>query len=124
MYRASPATYLVGGLISSAVANSDVKCAAREILHMAPVGNLTCKEFLTPYIEAAGGAVLNPASRDICEYCPLASTNEFLNRFQISYDTRWRDFGLLWVYILVNIVAGLGFYWIFKFPKRGGSRRA
>ncbi|EGD94897.1 ABC transporter [Trichophyton tonsurans CBS 112818] len=124
MHRVSPATYLVGGLISSAVANSDVKCAAREILHMAPVGNLICKEFLTPYIEAAGGAVLNPASRDICEYCPLASTNEFLNRFQISYDTRWRDFGLLWVYILVNIVAGLGFYWIFKFPKRGGSRRA
>ncbi|EGE02462.1 ABC drug exporter AbcA [Trichophyton equinum CBS 127.97] len=97
MHRVSPATYLVGGLISSAVANSDVKCAAREILHMAPVGNLICKEFLTPYIEAAGGAVLNPASRDICEYCPLASTNEFLNRFQISYDTRWRDFGLLWV---------------------------
>lgn len=91
---------------------------------MAPVGDFTCKEFLTPYIEAARGAVLNRASRDICEYWPLALTDEFLYRFQISYDTRWRVFGLLWEYILVNIASGLGFYWVFKLPKGGGSRRA
>ncbi|EFQ98073.1 multidrug resistance protein CDR1 [Nannizzia gypsea CBS 118893] len=124
MYRVSPATYLVGGLMSSAVANSGVKCADREILRMAPTGNLTCKEFLAPYIEGAGGVVLNPASQGICEYCPLATTNEFLDRFQISYDTRWRDFALVWVYILANIVAGLGFYWLFKVPRGRGIKRA
>ncbi|KAJ6149147.1 hypothetical protein N7471_000346 [Penicillium samsonianum] len=124
MYRVSPATYLVGGIMSNAVANSNVTCADREILHMAPTGNLTCEEFLGAYRESAGGLVLNPTARSMCEYCPLATTNEFLARFQISYDTRWRDFGLIWVYILVNIIAGLGLYWAFKVPKKGGSKRA
>jgi ABC-type multidrug transport system permease subunit len=91
---------------------------------MAPFGNLTCEEFLAPYIDIAGGLVLNPASQNICEYCPLATTNEFLDRFQISYSTRWRDFGLIWVYILVNIGAGLGLYWAFKVPKGRGSKHA
>ncbi|KAL4812296.1 ABC-2 type transporter-domain-containing protein [Aspergillus spinulosporus] len=124
MYRVSPATYLVGGIMSNAVANSDVTCADREILRMAPIGNLTCNEFLAPYIDVAGGLVLNPISQSICEYCPLATTNEFLDRFQISYSTRWRDFGLIWVYILVNIVAGLGLYWAFKVPKARASKNA
>jgi ABC-type multidrug transport system permease subunit len=124
MYRVSPATYLVGGIMSNAVANSNVTCADREILHMAPTENLTCEEFLGAYRESAGGLVLNPTARSMCEYCPLATTNEFLTRFQISYDTRWRDFGLIWVYILVNIMAGLGLYWAFKVPKKGGSKRA
>ncbi|KAJ5382386.1 hypothetical protein N7517_000297 [Penicillium concentricum] len=92
MYRVSPATYIVGGIMSNAVANSNVTCADREILHMAPTGNLTCGEFLAAYKESAGGLVLNPTAQSMCEYCPLATTNEFLDRFQISYDTRWRDF--------------------------------
>ena len=124
MYRVSPATYLVGGIMSSAVANSNVTCADREILRTAPTGNLTCNEFLAAYMEAAGGLVLNPTARSMCEYCPLATTNEFLDWFQISYHTRWRDFGLIWVYILVNIVSGLGLYWVFKVPKRRCSKRA
>jgi ABC-type multidrug transport system permease subunit len=50
MYRVSPATYLVGGIMSNAVANSNVTCADREILHMIPIGNLTCEEFLGPRV--------------------------------------------------------------------------
>ncbi|KAJ5995433.1 hypothetical protein N7481_002410 [Penicillium waksmanii] len=124
MYRVSPATYLVGGIMSNAVANAEASCADHEILRMGSFRNLTCNDFLAPYIDAAGGRVLNPASQDICQYCPLATTNEFLERFQISYSTRWRDFGLIWVYIFVNILAGLGLYWVFKVPKGRGSKKA
>lgn len=124
MYCVSSATYLAGGIMSSAVANSKVTCANREIFRMAFTGNLTCNEFLAAYIEAAGGFVLNPTAQSMCEYCPLATTNEFLDRFEISYHTRWRNFGLVWVYILVSIVAGLGRYWVFKVPKRRCSKRA
>lgn len=124
MYRVSPATYIVGGIMSTAVANSDVTCAEYEILRMMPPNNLTCEAFLASHIKANGGVVLNPGARDECQYCPLASTNEFLAGFEISYSTRWRDFGLVWVYILVNIVGALGLYWVFKVPRGKGSRRA
>lgn len=123
MYRVSPATYLVGGIMSNAVANSDAQCADREILQMKPTGDLNCKDFLASYIDNAGGRILNPMSQELCQYCPLATTNEYLDRFQISYSTRWRDFGLIWVYIFVNIIAGLGLYWAFKVRKGKGSKK-
>lgn len=124
MYRVSPATYIVGGIMSTAVAHLGVTCAEDEILRMMPPENITCGEFLSPFIEQVGGILLNPGARNECRYCPFASTNEFLARYEISYGTRWRDFGFVWAYIVVNIIGTLGFYWILKVPKGKGSRRA
>ncbi|KAF4828945.1 ZEB2-regulated ABC transporter 1 [Colletotrichum tropicale] len=119
MYRASPATYLVGGIMSTAVANTDVTCADYEVLHMKPPtdGNMSCGEFLGPFAEAAGGRVLDPSAVDECGYCPLGTTNDFLAQFDLSFNTRWRDFGFVWVFILFNIGAALGLYWAFRVPK-------
>ncbi|KAK4184983.1 ZEB2-regulated ABC transporter 1 [Podospora australis] len=122
MYRASPATYLVGGLMSTAVANSEVVCADYEVLHMSAPNGTSCGDFLGPFAEAAGGRVLNPVGREMCEYCPLGTTNDFLRRFELDYETRWRDFGLVWVYILVNIGLALGLYWVFRVPKGKGVK--
>ena len=119
MYRASPATYLVGGLMSTAVANTDVVCADYEVLYLSPParGNITCGDFLGPFSDTAGGRVLTPGALDRCGYCPLATTNDFLARFDLRFDTRWRDFGIVWLYILLNIVAALGLYWFVRMPK-------
>lgn len=124
MYRASPATYLVGGIMSTAVANNNVTCADYEVLHLVPPpgGNMSCGEFLNPFAKASGGRVLDPAALDQCGYCPLGTTNDFLARFELSYDTRWRDFGLVWVFILFNIGAALGLYWAFRVPKGKSSK--
>ena len=124
MYRVSPGTYLVGGIMSASVAGSEVTCAPNEILQMQAPGNMTCGEFLGPYAKVAGGTVQNPASSDVCGFCSLATTNEFLAGFEIYYSDRWRDFGLLWVYIIVNIVAAMGLYWVFRVPKGKGTKRA
>ncbi|KAH8686519.1 ABC-2 type transporter-domain-containing protein [Ilyonectria robusta] len=123
MYRTSPGTYLIGGIMSTAVYGSEVKCADNEILSMAPPANMTCSEFLGPFVEYAGGRLLNPSSTEACNYCALNSTEEFLSRFDISYDDRWRDFGLLWVYVLANIAGALALYWVFRVPKGKGVKR-
>lgn len=65
MYRVSPATYLAGGIMSTAVAGADVVCADYEVLHVVPPQNMTCGEFLGPFAQAAGGRVLN-GMRWIC----------------------------------------------------------
>ncbi|KZZ87543.1 ABC-2 type transporter [Moelleriella libera RCEF 2490] len=117
MYRISPATYLVGGIMSTAVANNDVVCADYEVLHLAPPGNgLSCGEFLGPFSNTTGGRVLDVSALDDCSYCPLATTNEFLAQYELSYDTRWRDLGLVWVYVVVNIGIALALYWAFRVP--------
>lgn len=32
--------------------------------------------------------------------------------------SRWRDFGIIWAYVVVNIVGAIGLYWIFRVPKK------
>ncbi|KAM0421142.1 hypothetical protein ACHAPT_011034 [Fusarium lateritium] len=123
MYRASPGTYLISGIMSTAVYGSNVTCADNEVLHMAVPANLTCETFMGPFVEAAGGYLLNPLSSESCQYCSLASTEQYLDHFQIDYSDRWWHFGLLWVYIAFNIAATLGLYWLFRVPKGSGVKR-
>lgn len=125
MYRVFPTTYLTSGIMSAAVAHAGLTCADNEILRMVPPEEFSsCEEFLAPFVDTAGGVVLNPEARDLCSYCPIASTDEFLARFEISYATRWRDFGVMWAYIVANITLALGLYWVFRVPKGKGIRRA
>ncbi|EEU37330.1 uncharacterized protein NECHADRAFT_37125 [Fusarium vanettenii 77-13-4] len=123
MYRASPGTYLISGIMSTAVYGSNVTCADNEVLHMAAPANLTCEIFMGPFVQEAGGYLLNPLSSDTCQYCALASTEQYLQNFKINYSDRWWHFGLLWVYIAFNVAATLGLYWYFRVPKGAGVKR-
>ncbi|KAH6665681.1 BcATRO, ABC transporter [Halenospora varia] len=118
MYRVSPFTYLVAGMLSTAVANTDIVCAANEILTMQPPSGFTCAEYLTPYIDVAGGYIVNGNATANCGVCPMASTNEFLSYVSAPYSEAWRNFGLMWVYIGFNVVGALALYWVFRVPKK------
>lgn len=124
MYYVSPGTYIVGGVMSAAVYGSEVVCADNEILQMMVPGNLTCGDFMGPFVDAAGGYLVDRSSTDTCQYCSLASTEEFLARFNIDYDDRWWHFGLLWVYVIANVAGALGLYWLFRVPRGSGVKRA
>lgn len=72
---------------------------------------------MADYISRIGGYLLDPHAVDICEYCKIKDTNIFLEHVSSSYDTRWRNFGILWVYIVFNIAAAIGLYWLTRIPK-------
>lgn len=36
-----------------------------------------------------------------------------------KYEKRWMDFGLLWIYIVFNVVGALFLYWLVRVPKKG-----
>jgi ABC-type multidrug transport system permease subunit len=77
MYRVSPFSYLVGGMLATGVANVEVTCSSIEVLRVDPAfGN--CGEYFAQYVGFAGGKVLNPAATSACEFCSVADTNVFL----------------------------------------------
>ncbi|WWC68268.1 uncharacterized protein I206_102191 [Kwoniella pini CBS 10737] len=123
MYRVSPFTYLVEGILSVAVANTNVVCSEVEYSVFEPPAGQTCSEYLTAYTSTAGGYLLDENATSNCQFCSLDSTNTFLNNFNISYSHRWRNFGLMWVYIIVNIIAAIGFYWLVRVPKKAGKEK-
>ncbi|KAI1323108.1 ABC-2 type transporter-domain-containing protein [Xylariaceae sp. FL0255] len=119
LYRVSPFTYLVSGLITTGVANTNVVCAANELLHFAPAGGMTCDKYLAPQIAATGGYLANGSGASLteCLYCPIGETNAYLASLGVSYGDRWRNFGIIWAYIVFNIFGALFLYWLTRVPK-------
>ncbi|KAF5975090.1 ABC transporter CDR4 [Fusarium coicis] len=119
MYRVSPLTYLIGAMISNGVGKQEVTCSEIEYLQFQTPANLTCGEYVGQFVQAVGGALSNPDSDQTCLYCPIASTDAYLGTLSIRYSERWRNFGLVWAFIVFDVVAALVAYWMIRVPKKG-----
>jgi len=111
MYRVSPLTYLIGGMLSTGLGNVDVHCSKLEITLIQPPNGTTCGDYMAPYLQLAGGEVYNPTDKAGCQYCQISNSDMYLAAVSVYYDERWRNFGLVWAYVAFNIFAALFFYW-------------
>lgn len=118
MYRVSPFTYLVDAMLSTGVANTEVVCATNELLHFQPAPGQSCDTYMSTYMATLGGRLQNPSATSDCSFCVLDSTNQFLSMISSSYDLRWRNFGILWVFIVFNAVMAVFLYWLVRVPKK------
>jgi ATP-binding cassette subfamily G (WHITE) protein 2 (PDR) len=119
MYRVSPLTYLVSGIISTGLSGRAVVCASNELAIMQPLPNMTCGEYLAKYAAAAGGQIYNPEATSYCEYCPLSVADQQLAKSWIYYSERWRNYGIGFAYIAFNITATVLLYWFFRVRGHG-----
>ncbi|ODN86312.1 ATP-binding cassette, subfamily G (WHITE), member 2, PDR [Cryptococcus wingfieldii CBS 7118] len=124
LYRVSPFTYITEGMLAVAVANTNVVCATQELLSFSPPSGQTCGDYMGTYISAAGGYLLDASATDACQYCTLDSTNTFLAQFKIYYSHAWRNWGIIWAYIIFNIFAAVLIYYIARVPKNAGKEQA
>jgi ABC-type multidrug transport system permease subunit len=118
MYRISPFTYMVSAVLSVGLAQTDVKCSSIELLTLSPptLGE-TCQSFLSNYTSYAGGRIINPDATENCQFCSLATTDDFLAAESIYFSDRWRDIGILFAYCGFNVLAAIGLYWLARVPK-------
>lgn len=123
MVRVNPFTYIVDGFLATTLANAPVNCAANELINFAAPNGSNCADYVQPFIDMAGGYLANGSGEGSqCEYCPIKSTNEFLASINSHWEDRWRNFGLLWVYVAFNIGAALFFYWLARVPKKSNVK--
>lgn len=124
MLYLSPFRYLVAGMLSTAVSGADVTCAANELLHIQAPNNKTCGDYLGLYASVAGGRVMNEGAEGECRYCPMAKTDSYLAGVNAYYSEAWRNFGIIWIYIVFNIFAALFIYWLARMPKKSFDKKA
>lgn len=117
MYRVSPATYLVNPIISTGLAGANITCAFNELVVLDPPRNLSCEAYLTPYMQAAGGRLLNGMDVSRCLFCPVAKTDDALAALNIFFSERWMHFGISLVFVAANILGALLLYRIFRVTK-------
>ncbi|OBT44465.1 hypothetical protein VE00_05929 [Pseudogymnoascus sp. WSF 3629] len=119
MYRLSPLTYLVAGMLTTAVADTDLVCATNELLRFDAFPGQNCSAYLAPYVITLGG-YLQPGTEGSarCEFCPFGNTDQYLALLDMHYDQSWRNFGILWVFILFNVCFAFFVYWLARVPKK------
>lgn len=118
MYRVSPFTYLVDGMLSTGLANNAVVCSSIELVKFSPPSGQTCGKYMADYISRAGGYVTNTDATMNCEFCSASSTNVYLEQLSSQYSTRWRNFGIMWAFIIFNIFGALVLYWLARVPRK------
>lgn len=109
-------------MLSTGVANTKIVCEAREYVKVNPRIGQTCGEYLKDYTTMFGGYVNNPDANTSCELCTASNTNTFLAAVNIYYKDRWRNFGIMMAFVVFNIFAAVGLYWLARVPK--GKRKS
>lgn len=122
MYRVNPFTYIVEGFLATSLANAPVHCLDKEYVEFEAPSGTSCGEYIEPYLASHGGYLLNNDTSS-CAYCSLSNTNDFLESNNLSFDNRWRDLGIVWAYIVFNILAAYVLYWLMRVPKRTGAKK-
>lgn len=119
MYRVSPFTYWIGGLVSTILGGRTVHCTTSEFSIFDPPSGQTCEAYLANFTRAAGGAIENPNDTANCRYCSYSNADQFLARSQIYDSERWRNFGILFAFICFNAFIALLSYYLFRVFKPG-----
>ncbi|OIW31251.1 hypothetical protein CONLIGDRAFT_574468 [Coniochaeta ligniaria NRRL 30616] len=123
MYRVSPFSYWIGGLVATELHGREIQCSAAEMSIFNPPSGQTCGTYMAPYLQAgAPGQLHNPAATAGCEYCPVSVADQFLGQVGINWDDRWRNWGLVWAYIVFNVFVTITAYWFFRVRKSGGKK--
>ncbi|KAI9889725.1 MAG: hypothetical protein M1814_005024 [Vezdaea aestivalis] len=117
MYRASPLVYLIQGMVATGLHDRQIVCSDTELRRFTPPPGQNCGEYLKPFLETAPGRLFDSQNTTLCEYCPLSNADQLLAPSNIFWDTRWRNFGLIWVYIVFNVAMACLLYYTFRVRK-------
>lgn len=117
MYRVSPFTYIIGGIAATGLYGESITCSENELSIMEPPLDQTCGEYLREYLTQNGGEVYNPSATSQCRYCSLSSADQFLSAVGISWTNRWRNFGIVWAYVVFNCFMALFLYYCLRVEK-------
>ena len=121
MYRLTPFTYLIEGLTVNVLHALPVVCTEIEINRFMAPATQTCAEYLAPYFSYGGFGYLTSETPTTpgaeCSYCRYSDGDQFLTTVSMSYEHRWRDFGIFQGYWIFNVVMILLFFWMFRIWK-------
>ncbi|BGP40430.1 ATP-binding cassette transporter snq2 [Rhodotorula kratochvilovae] len=110
MYRLTPFTYLIEGLVTNAMGGQKLSCTWEQFQRVIPPPGQECLSYLSAYNANAGSyAEILPDGG--CGLCTFGSGDAYLRTLNMSFSHRWRNLGFMCAYILFNIAAVfIGFY--------------
>lgn len=104
MYYLNPATYIIGGMTVVELHDLQIQCKPSELLRFPAPDGKTCIEYAENFLKDAGGYLNNNISTDgLCEWCQYRNGEEYYSGLHLNYDQKWRDVGIVILFILSNL---------------------
>ncbi|KAF8602772.1 hypothetical protein BDV93DRAFT_533391 [Ceratobasidium sp. AG-I] len=118
LYQLDPFTRLISGMVSTELHDLKITCKPMEFAVFQPPSGQTCVQWAGDFVNASVGYLDNPGASSDCRYCPYSYGDDFYTGLGISFDTRWRDLGILIGFTVFNTLVTLAASKAFKFSKR------
>ncbi|KAH6974077.1 ABC-2 type transporter [Ilyonectria destructans] len=117
MYRVSPFSYWVAAMVSTVLHDREVTCSDTETSIFDPPAGQTCGQYLADYLETVPGQLQNSDATEKCQYCSLQVADQYLVGNDIYWSERWRNFGIVWAFVVFNIFIATATYYLFRVKK-------
>ncbi|KAG9089211.1 hypothetical protein FS749_001533 [Ceratobasidium sp. UAMH 11750] len=118
LYELDPFTRLISGLVSTELHGLKITCSPLEFSVFQPPSGQTCVQWAGDFVNATVGYLDNPSATSDCRYCPYTYGDDFYSALNISFDTRWRDLGIMIAFTVFNTIVTLIASKAFKFARR------
>jgi len=118
LYQLNPMTRLIGAMVVTELHDLKVTCAQSELVVFEPPSGETCQQWAGNFIASVGGYVTNPNATASCEYCQYAVGDDYYTPLGLSFDDRWRDFGILCLFLVSNSLITLVASRFLRYDKR------
>lgn len=103
LYQLDPFTRLIGGTVTTALADLSVNCASWELNTFTAPDGQTCGDYMAKFFETGAGYIVDN-STSACEYCAYKVGNQFYEPLGFSFDFRWRDLGIFLAFVGSNLI--------------------
>lgn len=104
MYWLDPYHYVIEGLVAAQLYNVPVSCKSDEYSIFNPPAGQTCGEYASKFMETATGYISNLNATSGCQYCTYEKGQDFYQGLSMDYDNRWRNVGIMFIYLAFNVV--------------------
>ncbi|KAI2685987.1 hypothetical protein CBS147355_1474 [Penicillium roqueforti] len=112
MYWLTPFHYLLEGFVGAITHNVPVRCIEREESRFSTPPGMNCQEYAGSYAEKSGGYVRD-IGNGMCSFCQYSVGDNFASSLNVFYSHKWRDYGIIWGFIIFNFAVVFIFSWLY-----------
>ncbi|KAF2657896.1 hypothetical protein K491DRAFT_653925 [Lophiostoma macrostomum CBS 122681] len=118
MYWVTPFKYLLEGFLGLLLDGVPIECDTTELAKFSAPPGQDCQTYAGSFAAQTGGYVRTQPDGS-CGFCQYSDGTAFAASFNVFPKNVWRDFGIMWVYIIFQFALVFICTWLYL----GGARK-